>query len=197
MRVRNLVRFSWLFILLSAVIVEVDLAQAAKRSIGDVNRQQTQPVPYKIILKGGEAGAYQAFPDATRLVNGDILAVFYAGDAHVTKANPQYPNSGRICMVRYKDEGKIWTVPVLLYGDITDKRDAHITQLKSGTIICTFFNLTIDSLKMKHGEVRMVMSTDNGLTRDKSSRLIAKNWFCSAQVRELKDGSLLQRVYTL
>lgn len=59
-----------------------------------------------LISKGGDAGDYQAFPDACRLKNGDIVAVFYAGDEHVTKQSERYPKAGRICLVRSKDEGK-------------------------------------------------------------------------------------------
>lgn len=160
-----------------------------------LNKIKEDTSTYKIISKGGEAGDYQAFPDATRLRNGDILVAFYSGDEHVTKASIRYPKAGRICFVRSKDEGKTWSEPALLYDDIDDNRDAHLSQLKDGTIICTFFNLRIDSAK--HGEVRMVTSKDNGQTWDKTSLLIAKDWFTSASVKELRDGSLLQPVYTI
>lgn len=167
---------------------------SAKHLTKDPGKKEASDT-YKIISKGGSAGDYQAFPDAARLKNGDILVAFYSGDEHVTKTSAKYPNAGRICFVRSQDEGKTWSEPALLYDDIDDNRDAHLSQLKDGTIICTFFNLRIDSAK--HGEVRMVTSKDNGQTWDKTSHLIAKDWFCSAAVRELADGSLIQPVYTI
>ncbi len=33
----------------------------------------------QVISKGGTAGIYQAFTDITKLKNGEILSVFYAG----------------------------------------------------------------------------------------------------------------------
>lgn len=33
----------------------------------------------QVISKGGTAGIYQAFTDTTKLKNGEILSVFYAG----------------------------------------------------------------------------------------------------------------------
>ncbi|MDB5208425.1 MAG: hypothetical protein JWR72_3500 [Flavisolibacter sp.] len=159
------------------------------------NKANLDSIPFKIISKGGNAGAYQAFPDALRLSNGHILVAFYSGDGHVTKANANYPKAGRICFVRSKDEGKTWSTPRILYDDVEDNRDAHLTQLNDGTIICTFFNLRIDTAK--HGEVRIVASKDNGQTWNQTSQLVAKGWFCSAKVKELSDGALLLPVYTI
>jgi hypothetical protein len=184
-------------IVLFVVTAFISIQSKANLRGYNTSESLTDTGSYKIISHGGDAGEYQAFPDATRLKNGDIIVVFYSGDSHVTKATAKYPKAGRICIVRSVDEGKTWSTPVTLYDDSTDNRDAHISQLKNGTIICTFFNLVIDSAKVKHGEVRMVKSTNNGYTWDKSSQLIAKDWFCSAQVKELKDGSLLQSVYTI
>ncbi len=53
-----------------------------------------------VISKGAEAYTYQAFPDACRLKNGDIVAVFYAGYTHVSLAAEDFPLGGRICIVR-------------------------------------------------------------------------------------------------
>src|SRR5690606_28663195 len=100
---------------------------------------------YTIISKGGDAGDYQAFPDAVKLQNGDILVVFYAGDGHVTYPNENYPKAGRICMVRSKDEGKTWSAPVTIYDDMHDNRDSHISQLSDGTVVVTFFSLDLKS----------------------------------------------------
>jgi len=82
-----------------------------------------QPPDYRIISRGAAAGTYQAFPDACRAANGDIIAVFYAGYGHVSAPNPQWPKAGRICMVRSSDEGRTWTKPAVLYDDDGDNRD--------------------------------------------------------------------------
>jgi sialidase-1 len=183
------------FVLIVVLLVASLNITYAEKTAYELRKDNDDTSAYKIISKGGEAGDYQAFPDAIRLKNGEILVAFYSGDEHVTKSSTKYPNAGRICFVRSKNEGKTWSEPKLLYDDIHDNRDAHLTQLKDGTIICTFFNLRIDSAK--HGEVRMVTSKDNGRTWDKTSLLIAKDWFTSASVKQLSNGSLMQPVYTI
>lgn len=155
---------------------------------------------YQIISKGGEAGAYQAFPDACKLKNGDILAVFYGGDGHVTYPNEQYPKAGRICMVRSKDEGKTWSKPVTIYDDIYDNRDPHISQLNDGTILVSFFSLHLKSNpKSRSGVgVQFIQSTDNGETWSTKARLVTphhSDWYCSAPIREMVDGRLIFPIY--
>lgn len=145
------------------------------------------------IATGGAAGAYQAFPDATRLRNGDIVAVFYAGDAHVTRPSAAYPNAGRICLTRSCDEGRTWSEAAVVYDDPDDNRDPHVSQLADGTLVVSFFNLRLEP---KRGEVRIVRSRDGGTTWDKTAQVVAPGWFCSAPVRQLADGALLLPVYT-
>jgi sialidase-1 len=112
-------------------------------------------LPYKIISKGKESGDYQAVPDACRLKNSDIVVVFYSGDNHITFPGEKYPNAGRICLVRSKDEGRTWSNPVIIYDDVNDNRDPHINQLSDGSLICSFFSLKFDisdSVKLKNTE---------------------------------------------
>jgi len=154
----------------------------------------TDTLPYKVISLGGDAGEYQAFPDVCRLKNGDIVAVFYTGDSHVTHASEKYPNSGRICMVRSKNEGRAWTKPVVIYDDIFDNRDPHISQTSDGTLICSFFSY---KQKTKQGSICIVRSNNNGKIWNKESQLITDygNWYCSAPVREMPNGTYLLPVY--
>lgn len=157
-----------------------------------------QEPPYRRISQGEAAGPYQAFPDACRLQNGDILAVFYAGYGHVSLPNAEWPKGGRICYVRSSDEGRTWTAPAILYDDGDDNRDPHIAQLKDGTMICTFF-----SLRPRQGEGRpyqvvgtqMAFSHDGGLTWDREARNVCEGVPCSAPVRQMPDGTLIQGVY--
>lgn len=155
---------------------------------------------YQIISKGGDAGDYQAFPDAVKLQNGDILVVFYAGDGHITYPNENYPKAGRICMVRSSDEGKTWSSPVTIFDDKYDNRDSHISQLSDGTIVVSFFSLDLKSNpKSRSGiGVQFITSKDNGQTWSKEARLVTpvgKDWYCSAPIREMSDGTLVFPVY--
>jgi sialidase-1 len=155
-----------------------------------------------LISRGGDAGIYQAFPDACRLKNGDIVAVFYAGDEHVTKQSKDYPNAGRICLVRSKDEGRTWSTPVTIYDDADDNRDPHISQLRDGTVIVSFFSLRYPYFGAREyksvGGPQLIRSRDNGKTWEKKATLInagSPDWYCSAQVREMPDGTLILPVY--
>ena len=95
---------------------------------------------YQAISHGEIAGTYQAFPDACRLKNGDIMCVFYAGYGHVALPSADYPKGGKICYLLTSDEGATWTKPAVLFDDEDDNRDAHIAQLDDGSLICTFFS---------------------------------------------------------
>src|SRR5439155_1616452 len=115
-----------------------------------------------------------------------------------------FPNGGRICIVRSCDEGRTWTKPAVLFDDADDNRDPHIAQLDDGTLVCTFFSWRhkggrFKSFKdfswktfrdvAKNTGVEMVTSHDNGATWDKSARSLFPDWVCSAPVRQLKDGT--------
>jgi len=164
-------------------------------------------------ISGGDAaGTYQAFPDATRLKNGDIAAVFYAGYGHVSLAADDFPKGGRLCMVRSGDEGKSWSKPQVIYDDEDDNRDPHIAQLDDGTIVVTFFswrykpgvtrakNATGFTWKTfrKDAEntgVQMIASHDGGKTWDAKARTAFPDWVCSAPVRQLPDGTCILGLY--
>lgn len=153
---------------------------------------------HQVISRGDAAGPYQAFPDACRLKNGDIACVFYAGYGHVSLPSKEWPQGGRICIVRSKDEGRTWSDPQVLFDGPLDDRDPHIAQLSDGRLVCTFFTYT----KSNDGrpnpvdyDTCLVESRDGGQTWDKSPRVLAKQWACSAPVREMPDGTLILGVY--
>lgn len=153
--------------------------------------------PYKIISRGEAAGSYQAFPDACRMKNGDIIAVFYAGYGHVSLPNEEWPKGGRICTVRSSDEGRSWTEPEVLYDDEIDNRDPHIAQMNDGTLICSFFSLkpVKGGRGFKSMGVQSVCSSDGGKTWDKEARTLLTGWVCSAPVREMPDGTYILGIY--
>ncbi|MFD1165583.1 sialidase family protein [Sphingobacterium daejeonense] len=165
----------------------------------------------KIISKGGTSGDYQAFTDLVKINSGEILCVFYAGDSHVTYPSSKYPNSGRICLVRSKDNGKNWSQPITIYDDIHDNRDPHISQMKDGTLIVTFFNTQFGELiennnkisknsivhyqgerrLTKNGGIHYIISFDNGLSWGNKTSIdtgILKI-SSSAPLRELRNGT--------
>jgi len=171
---------------------------------------------YTIVSKGGDAGDYQAFTDAVRLENGDILVVFYAGDEHVTYPSEAYPDAGRICMVRSKDNGKTWSSPVTIYDDVADNRDPHISQMSDGTVVLTFFNTLFGDVinregsgnspihyeqkhrERKSGGIWFLRSYDDGHSWEEKAQQISVGTYvhaCSAPMRELEDGTWVYPAY--
>lgn len=157
----------------------------------------------KIISVGEAAGDYQAFPDMCRLQNGDLMAVFYAGDSHVTGISEKYPLAGRVCMTRSSDEGKTWSAPVVIFDDEFDNRDPHINQMKDGTLVCSFFSLKFPDPKSKkfvlgRGGPDIIRSFDNGKTWEKKPTALKtdeENFYSSSQVKETSSGRWVLPVY--
>ncbi|MGC8784361.1 MAG: sialidase family protein [Armatimonadota bacterium] len=121
---------------------------------------------YQRISRGEAAGSYQAFPDACRLKNGDVLCVFYAGYGHVSLPNREYPRGGRVCFVRSQDEGRTWSQPQVLYDGADDDRDPHIARLHDGTLVCSFFTYRKTSGGVEF-DTKVVFSHDDGRTWSK------------------------------
>lgn len=178
---------------------------------------ETEDKPlFQIISNGGDAAEYQAFTDATRLSNGDIAVVFYAGDGHVTYTSDSYPKAGRICLVRSSDEGKTWTLPETIFDDDFDNRDPHISQMDDGTVVVTFFSLSFQEeverkssgetpihYKAKHRKRKneglyIVRSFDNGDTWEEKPTRVPSGTYghaSSAPVRQMPDGDWLYPAY--
>ncbi|HOK77860.1 MAG TPA: sialidase family protein [Verrucomicrobiota bacterium] len=160
---------------------------------------QTTAPPPKVISRGQSAGTYQAFPDVCRLLNGDLLCVFYAGYAHVSVPNVDFPKGGRICMVRSTDEGRTWSSPAVLLDSPVDDRDPHVAQVSDGTVMCTFFTYEPPNQDNPAAPTRcstcLVTSRDGGQTWDSEARVLAPGWPSSAPVRELPNGLLILGVY--
>ncbi len=176
---------------------------AAFRNIQVEGTQVANPEPLKnertlhqIISKGELAGPYQAFPDACRLPNGDILAVFYAGFSHISLPNDKWPRGGRICQVRSKDEGATWSTPSVLFDGPLDDRDPHIAVSSDGTLRCTFFTYYKGEGGKEVYDTCLVTSKDGGTKWETEPRILGARWAVSAPVRELKDGTLLLGIYT-
>jgi sialidase-1 len=98
-------------------------------------------------------------------------------------------------MVRSKDEAKTWSAPEVLYDGSDDDRDPHIASLRDGKLVCSFFPYRHPSKSKPDFETSIIRSSDGGLTWDKEHRVLARQWACSAPVREMPDGTLLLGVY--
>ncbi|WP_313259499.1 sialidase family protein [Sphingobacterium sp.] len=181
------------------------------------SQQNSNEKNVKIISKGGTSGEYQAFTDAVKLKNGDLLCVFYAGEGHVTYPSDMYPKTGRICMVRSSDNGKTWSAPETIYDDDADNRDPHVSQMSDGSVVVTFFNTLFGDLienqntsskttlahykgqrrKTKNGGIHYIVSSDNGNTWGEKISISTGEFTnsCSAPMRELKDGTWVYPAY--
>ncbi|MGB7161209.1 MAG: sialidase family protein [Tepidisphaeraceae bacterium] len=205
-------RFSpFLLVLSIAALPVLSRAEPPSPAPGSVSATSRFPIAPLVISKGKEAFWYQAFPDACRLKNGDIIATFYAGYSHVSLATEDFPLGGRLCIVRSSDEGKTWSEPAVLYDDVEDNRDPHVSQLDDGTLICTFFSIAHRDDKLpkswknldgklyeeprRDTGVQIVTSRDNGKTWDAEARSVFPEWACSAPVRQLPDGTCVLGLY--
>jgi len=152
--------------------------------------------PWRYVCQDAGAGGYEAFPDVCRLQSGELLAVFYAGYGHVSLPNDALPRGGRICGVTSRDDGQTWGDLRTVYDGPADDRDPHIAQLRDGTLVCTFFSLSAGEGGAYRGEGSwLVRSTDGGRAWDAAPTLISRDWYLSAPVREMPDGTLLLGVY--
>jgi Neuraminidase (sialidase) len=153
------------------------------------------PDDFVYVCRDAGAGGYEAFPDVCRLI-----AVFYAGYGHVSLPDERHPRGGRISYCLSSDEGKTWSEARILYDGPDDDRDPSIVQLSNGMLICNFFSLR---KKEAAGDKEtpwtglgswMVVSQDTGKTWSEPW-LIAKDYYCSAPIRELPSGRLILGLY--
>lgn len=150
---------------------------------------------YVMVCTDAGLGAYEAFPDVCRLKDGRLFCVFYAGYGHVSLPNAEHPKGGGVAGCFSSDEGKTWTPVQVVYDGPNDDRDPSIVQLSDGRILCNFF-----TLKPKEGGKWdglgswLVESSDGGKTWSEP-RCISSDYYCSAPIREMPDGTLVLGVY--
>jgi len=155
---------------------------------------------YVRITDDAGAGGYEAFPDVTRLRNGDLFCVFYAGYGHVSVPNASLPKGGRVCWIRSRDNGKTWTKPQILVDTELDDRDPSVMQKSDGTLICDFFTY-VPPAEGKHEEVgiHVIRSRDNGETWEAQPQLVPPppgiRWACSSPILELPNHELILPLY--
>ncbi len=148
----------------------------------DINRK------VRTITTRGEWGDYEGFPGVCRLANGDLLAVFYAGHDHMDWPRPDLPRRGRICVMRSTDEGKTWSKPKTLIDEPGGERDPSISQLKNGTVICSYY----DTIWYEHGRVcdlKTIRSFDNGKTWSEPPSHVPAPWYTAKQRQDVIDNA--------
>ena len=139
------------------------------------------------VATDGGAGGYEAFPDVTRLQDGRLMAVFYAGYAHISPPNQPYPNGGRIGYSLSENEGVTWSQPSMLYDTPSDDRDPSITQLADGRLLGTYFHID--------GGTWSIISENSGSSWSVPKQIAPGNYYTSSPVRELTSGRLVAPLY--
>ena len=188
------------FLLAAACCLVVNLPAAPQAA-------DTVPSPYgKVIVTDGGCGGFEAWPDVKRLDNGELLVAFYAGSAHGSPPTDKRPNSGKMALVRSKDNGVTWGPVETIVDTRDDDHDGSLQQLRDGTLICNYF---IDIYyRMVDGKevrghwwkiaTRCVRSKDRGKTWSKPIEIEGPWSYVSAtsdSVLQRDDGVLLMPVY--
>ncbi|MCC6795331.1 MAG: exo-alpha-sialidase [Candidatus Hydrogenedentes bacterium] len=177
---------------LLAVLVTVSLSAAIATA------QDTAPLvadkEFVYICRDAGAGAYEAFPDVCRLKDGRLMAIFYAGYGHVAMPNEALPKGGRAAACYSSDEGKTWTPAETIVDTDDDDRDPSVVQLSDGRLMCSFFSLR----KKADGGYRGLgsyVSESGDAGKTWSTPRIISTYYCSAPIRELKNGNLVLGLY--
>jgi hypothetical protein len=123
------------------------------------------------------------------------MCVFYDGWKHVSLPDNAHPKGGRVTAVYSTDEGRTWSSPRVVYDGPHDDRDPSVVQLADGRILCNFFSLEPDGEGGYRGLGSwLVASADGGATWS-AARQIVSDYYCSAPVRVLRDGTLVLGLY--
>ena len=174
-------------------VKDIRITGTARKPAGDFI---IPPPAYVHVCEDAGAGGYEAFPDVSRLSDGRLMCVFYAGYGHIALPNEKLPRGGRISYCLSSDEGRTWSPAETLYDGPDDDRDPSIVQLKSGRILCNYFSLRSKTGGGYEGLGSwMVFSDDMGKTWSEPQQ-ISKSHYCSSPIRELSSGRLILGLYT-
>ena len=163
--------------------------------LGASESEIIQDHTFTYVCRDAGNGAYEAFPDVTRLKDGRLACVFYAGYTHISLPSETCPRGGRIAVCYSDNEGVSWSPAQTLYDGPDDDRDPSITQLKDGHVLCTFFSLKKKEGGGYTGLGSWVVESADGCRTWSEPRLISRDYYCSSPVRELTAGTLILGLY--
>jgi sialidase-1 len=152
---------------------------------------------FKTITDRGDWGDYEAFPDVCRVADGRLLAVFYAGNDHLSQPTAATPKGGRICLMRSGDSGATWSRAQTLVDLDGDDRDPSLLATRKGILICSFMKFYGRREVPRSHVVWVTRSLDAGRTWEEPKPVASgfSTMATSSPVVELADGTLLMPVF--
>ena len=152
----------------------------------------------EIIEKGivaSRPGQMYGWPGIARAANGDIIVGASERKSHVCPY-------GREVVIRSRDNGKTWELPLEVYNSELDDRDANVITLQDGTLVLSWFTSTAFEHEWKERAARvtprmrdelvgtwMLKSHDHGYNWDAKPLRMPVGMHISPV--QLSDGSLL------
>ncbi|SDS28799.1 sialidase family protein [Jiangella sp. DSM 45060] len=155
-----------------------------------------------VVIAQATQGKKLHFPNAERLADGSVVAVAREGAGHTGQ-------DGRLLMLSSDDGGETWSEPEVVYDSQYDDRDPMITQLSSGRLLLSWFQIDYSVRPAEPMGTRVAHSDDGGATWSEpvvvDSMLSGESdivdtyelgWNGShGQVKELPGGDLIIPLY--
>ncbi|MFF5257809.1 sialidase family protein [Actinomadura viridis] len=155
-----------------------------------------------VVLAQAAPGKKLHFPNAERLSDGSIVAVAREGAGHTGQ-------DGRLLMLRSRDGGLTWSSPQVVLDTPYDDRDPMVTQLSSGRLLLSWFQIDYSVRPAEPMGTFVARSDDGGATW--SAPVLVETvmsgesdivdtyelgWAAShGQIKELPSGELIIPLY--